>query len=89
MSRFLSAGGALLVCAAAVLPAHASPGDPADPSHPVRPLQHRSTLAARAASAPAVPEPGDWRAANERVRTVGGWRTYLKQAAAPEPEVRP
>ncbi len=34
-----------------------------------------------------APEPNDWRAVNERVRQVGGWKTYLRQAQ--EPEVKP
>jgi hypothetical protein len=93
MFRLPSATGALIACAVALPSAFAAgtPTDP-DPTHPahgVRPLVHRSTLAARAASAPAEAERADWRAANERVRAVGGWRTYLRQATAPEPEVRP
>ena len=28
----------------------------------------------------------DWRATNDRVRTIGGWRTYLKEAAEARPE---
>lgn len=82
MFRFLAAALAL---AGAAGPALARSGDPADPGAAVRPLAHRSTLAARAASAPPETAPGDWRAANERVRAVGGWRTYLREANAPEP----
>jgi hypothetical protein len=92
MTQILSAAGALIALAAAWPPAFAaaSPADspaasPADPGAAVRPLVHRSTLAARAASAPPESAPGDWRAANARVHAVGGWRTYLKQAHAPEP----
>ena len=29
----------------------------------------------------------DWRATNDRVRTIGGWRTYLKEAAEARPVV--
>ncbi|MEY4909897.1 MAG: hypothetical protein RL260_3615 [Pseudomonadota bacterium] len=61
----------------------ADPADPADPRAAVRPLVHRSTLAGRAA--PDHPELADWRAVNERVRAVGGWKAYLKQAQAPDP----
>ena len=67
------------------LPAVALSGDPADPGASVRPLAHRSTLAGR--PAPDTPEVADWRATNERVRAVGGWKVYLKQLQAPEPEV--
>lgn len=28
---------------------------------------------------------GDWRALNDRVGRIGGWRTYLREAHAPEP----
>ena len=84
MSRPLTAVGALIACAAAWPPVFAA-ADPADPGTAPRALVHRSTLAARAASAPAETAPGDWRAANERVRAVGGWRTYLREAHAPEP----
>jgi hypothetical protein len=61
----------------------ADPADPADPRAAVRPLVHRSALAGRAA--PDHPELADWRAVNERVRAVGGWKAYLKQAQAPDP----
>lgn len=55
------------------------PADPADPRASVAPLVHRATLAGRT---PAEhPELADWRAVNERVRAVGGWKAYLKEAA--------
>lgn len=69
----------------AAMSAVASPADPAHPQATLRPLVHRSTLAGRAA--PDHPELADWRAVNERVRAVGGWKAYLKQVQAPEPEV--
>jgi hypothetical protein len=28
---------------------------------------------------------GDWRAANDTVGRIGGWRAYAREAAAPEP----
>jgi hypothetical protein len=37
-------------------------------------------------------KPGGWRAANDQVGRIGGWRTYLKEANEPEPaasEVKP
>jgi predicted outer membrane protein len=79
MFRFLPAAALALVAMSAV----ASPADPTDPRAAVRPLVHRSTLAGRAA--PDHPELADWRAVNERVRAVGGWKAYLKQAQAPDP----
>lgn len=79
MFRFLSAAALALVAMSAV----ASPADPADPRAAVRPLVHRSTLAGR--TAPDHPELADWRVVNDRVRTVGGWKAYLKQAQAPDP----
>jgi hypothetical protein len=54
------------------------PADPADARTPVPALTHNTSFGRRAA--PAAPPIGDWRAANERVRAVGGWRTYLKEA---------
>ncbi|PXW96959.1 hypothetical protein C7444_10556 [Sphaerotilus hippei] len=55
---------------------------PTDPRAGVRPLHHRSTLQAR--TAPVDTPTGDWRAANEQVMRVGGWKAYLKQVQAPE-----
>lgn len=75
---------AALALALAALPAIARSGDPADPADPgarVRPLIHRATLAGR--PAPDTPEVADWRATNERVRAVGGWKAYLKQVQTP------
>ncbi|MEN9367619.1 MAG: hypothetical protein RL489_1977 [Pseudomonadota bacterium] len=70
--------------ALAAMSAAANPApDPTQPQAAVRPLVHRSTLAGR--TAPDHPELADWRAVNERVRAVGGWKAYLKQAQAPEP----
>lgn len=87
MFRLFPAAAALALALAA-LPAIAQSGDPADPGARVRPLIHRSTLAGR--PVPDTPEVADWRATNERVRAVGGWKAYLKQVqtpAEPAPEV--
>jgi hypothetical protein len=81
---------AALALAFVALPAIAQSGDPAHPADPgvrVRPLTHRSTLAGR--PAPDTPEVADWRATNERVRAVGGWKAYLKQVQAPDPAPTP
>lgn len=68
----------------AVPPAAASAApDPLDPRAAVPPLRHSGSLARRAPAAelPAL----DWREANERVRAVGGWRAYLREAQRREP----
>lgn len=62
-----------------------SPGrpDPLNPEAKVPPLEHRSALARyRPAGDVTV---GDWKAANETVNRIGGWRAYAREAAAPEP----
>ena len=79
MFRLVPAAALALAAASAA----ATPADPADTQASVRPLVHRSTLAGRAA--PDHPELADWRAVNERVRAVGGWKAYLKQAQMPDP----
>ena len=81
MFRILSATALALVA----LSAWADAQDPADPRTGARPLKHQSTLASR--TLPDTPEVADWRTTNERVRAVGGWKAYLKQVQAPEPEV--
>jgi hypothetical protein len=68
---------AALTLALVAMSAVADPNDPADPRATVAPLVHRSTLAGRTPSD--HPELADWRAVNERVRAVGGWKAYLKQ----------
>lgn len=56
--------------------------DPADPKLAVPELRPRSALAGyrRLGDDPPI----DWRAANETVARIGGWRTYLREAQAPE-----
>lgn len=53
--------------------------DPLDPAAPVPPLLWRSPLTAYPAwrDEPVV----DWRAANDAVGRVGGWRAYAREAA--------
>ncbi len=83
--RTILLGLALATCAPWL---HAA--DPADPQARVSPLAHRSLLQRR--PPPPATEPADWRAANERVRAVGGWKAYLREAQqpdAPTQEVRP
>lgn len=74
---------AALAWASAPAPAQSRP-DPADPKAAVPELRPRSALAGyrRLSDDP----PADWRAANETVTRIGGWRTYLREAQAPEPK---
>lgn len=68
---------------AALAPAApAAPPDPLDARAAVPPVVHRSTFAGlrSAASAPAS---ADWKAANDTVARIGGWRAYAREAAAP------
>lgn len=56
--------------------------DPADPAAPVPAATYRSAFADyRPLGEEAV---GDWRAANDEVRRIGGWREYAREAQAPE-----
>jgi hypothetical protein len=79
----------LFVCgvllAALAGPSQAQPRpDPADPKAAVPELRPRSALAGyrRLSDDP----PADWRAANDTVTRIGGWRSYLREAQAPEPK---
>lgn len=58
-----------------------APADPADPTRAVPRLEHRSVLR-QYRPAHDVP-PIDWRAANDTVTRIGGWRAYAREAAAP------
>lgn len=81
-----------LLLALALAPApllHAQPApqparpDPLDARAPVPPAVHVSPLA-RFRSAHDVPV-GSWKDANDTVTRIGGWRTYTREAHAPEP----
>ncbi len=80
MFRLLAA----LLCAGLTLPpgAAAKP-DPLDPQADVPPLRPPSAL--RQYRTATTPEPGRWREANDLVTRIGGWRSYLREAHAPEP----
>lgn len=75
---------ALLAAACAAAPA-APPADPADPTNPraaVPELRHRSSFATYR---PLGDDPPlAWTEANERVRRIGGWRAYAREAAQRE-----
>lgn len=76
---------ATFASAAAAQPATGTPRatDALEPAAEVPRLEYRSAL--RGYRPLADTPPGDWRALNEQVHRVGGWRTYLRQAHAPEP----
>jgi hypothetical protein len=57
--------------------------DPLDPRAIVPTPGYASPLA-RYRSALDV-KPGDWKAANETVNRIGGWRTYAREQAPPDP----
>ena len=83
MSSLLVRG--VLLAALAWASAQAQPRpDPADPKAAVPELRPRSALAGyrRLSDDP----PADWRAANDTVTRIGGWRSYLREAQAPEPK---
>ncbi len=59
-----------------------SRADPADPAARVPAATHRSPFADyRLIGEEPV---GDWRAANDEVGRIGGWREYAREAQAPE-----
>jgi hypothetical protein len=61
--------------------------DPKDVEAPVPAAQYRSAMSGyRPWRDQAV---GDWRALNDNVGRIGGWRTYLRQAHEPEPTPQP
>jgi hypothetical protein len=74
---------------AAVVTAPAQAGGPAAPARPSAWQAEASVPALRHESAfstyrPHVETPvGDWRAANEAVNRIGGWRAYGREAGAP------
>ena len=79
----LALGAAL----ALVAPASAQPTHPADATAAVPPLTHRSAFTGykRLAEPPAA----DWKAANQNVERIGGWRAYAREANAAAPAPSP
>lgn len=77
---FPRVGALLATCVA--LSAFAQPRpDPADARAKVPPVAIRKPPPPQAAD---DPPPADWRAANDRVERVGGWRTYARETLPPE-----
>jgi hypothetical protein len=65
------------------VPASAQPAHPADATAAVPPLTYRSAFNGykRLADPPA----SDWKAANQNVERIGGWRAYAREASASAP----
>ena len=75
--------GLAAVAAAFAAPASPPRSDPLDPQARVPPARHEPLLQRPLGVSAEVPV-GDWRAANDTVTRIGGWRTYLRQAAQPD-----
>jgi hypothetical protein len=71
------------LCLATITHAAPNHADPLDPQARVPPARHESVLQRHRGVSADVPV-GDWRAANDTVTRIGGWRTYLRQAAQPD-----
>lgn len=65
---------AVLLIASSAAQAQSRP-DPLDARAPVPPVVHKSPPPKPADD----PPPADWRAANERVERIGGWRAYARE----------
>ncbi|MDR7334266.1 hypothetical protein [Roseateles asaccharophilus] len=77
---FPVAGALLTACIALSATAQPRP-DPADARAKVPPVAIKKAPSPQAAE---DPPPADWRAANERVERVGGWRTYARETPPQE-----
>jgi hypothetical protein len=69
-------------------PSHAQTmPDPSDPKAPVTPLKYQSAFEGYKpyTDEPLVP----WKAANDKVREIGGWRAYARQASEPDASTAP
>jgi hypothetical protein len=75
--QFVHPLGAALALGA---PASAQPAHPADAAATVPPLTYRSAFSGykRLSEPPAA----DWKAANQNVERIGGWRAYAREANA-------
>lgn len=89
MVKTLLRGLAPAALCAATLAAHAQTPppatrrDPLDAKADVPPVVYRSAFVpSRSAGAE---QPITWREANDTVTRIGGWRTYAREAHAPEP----
>lgn len=86
MFRLLPAVGctaALLALACAASAQTPPRPDPLDPGAMVPRAVHNSPLAGY--RRPGDAAAGDWRAVNDAVARIGGWRAYAREASRPEP----
>lgn len=82
VSRLVPALFAAAFAASAQTPSR-NPSGALDPSAEVPRATYQSSLAQyKRHTAEAV---GSWKHANETVNRIGGWRTYAREAQAPEP----
>lgn len=70
--------GALLACS---MSAVAAKPDPLDPAAKVVPQTHASAFSSYRAHADVSPR--DWKATNDTVGRIGGWRAYAREANEP------
>lgn len=71
-----------LIAAGLLLASPATPMAAPDPTRPqaeVPPARHQSALQTYRRAAEPEPKPDAWRAANERVNRIGGWRSYARE----------
>ncbi len=80
-TSFPRAGALLIACLALSATAQSPRPDPADARTPVPPAATRKTSPPPAAD---DPTPVEWRAANDRVARIGGWRTYARETLPQE-----
>jgi hypothetical protein len=82
----------LALCAPAVNaqnPPKPAVADPLEAQAPVPPAVAPSPLAQYRRHSAVEVKPGAWRAANDTVNRVGGWRTYAREAPAPGADTAP
>jgi hypothetical protein len=65
----------------------APPGDPLNPDAPVPPASHASSLAHYRPAGETEVAP--WKATNDTVGRIGGWRAYAREASAPPASAAP
>lgn len=81
--RLIAALPACLLAALAQAQAPAPRPDPTDPGARVPAQSYRSPFADYKPLGETTV--GDWRAANDEVGRIGGWRAYAREAQAPSP----
>jgi hypothetical protein len=80
-AAFLIAGPGAAAAPPPAGQATAAPSDPLDATAAVPPVVHRSVFSGYRAQADAPLR--DWKAANEEVGRIGGWRAYAREAQSP------